>query len=91
MNRLYTSGDFSSSCSDTDDGSSSEDDGNEKIYAKKRATEKSDSNACMRKSTSQNILFKLQNREVRKMCAAIVLQHPCVFKVTFLEKLFIFC
>lgn len=66
MNRLYTSGDFSSSCSsDSDDGSSSEDDGTENIFSKKRITEKNDSNANLRKSTSQNIIFKLQNREVR--------------------------
>lgn len=65
MNRLYTSGDFSSSCSsDTDDGSSSDDEGTDNIYGKKRITEKHDSNINLRKSTSQNIIFKLQNREV---------------------------
>lgn len=85
MNRLYTSGDFSSSCSsDTDDGSSSEDEANEKNHCKKRLTEKSDSNGCLRKSTSQNIIFKLQNREVsaqhpsKKMCANM---HIIEFKV----------
>lgn len=66
MNRLYTSGDFSSSCSsDTDDGSSSEDEATENIFNKKRITEKNDSTANLRKSTSQNIIYKLQNREVR--------------------------
>lgn len=77
MNRLYTSGDFSSSCSsDTDDGSSSDDEGNDNVYRKKCLTEKNDSNSCLRKSTSQNILFKLQNREVSEighaycMCAS---------------------
>lgn len=65
MNRLYASGDFSSSCSsDTDDGSSSDDDGNETIFPKKRHNERTDANCGARKSTSQNIIFKLQNREV---------------------------
>lgn len=65
MNRLYGSGDFSSSCSsESDDGSSTD----EESFAKKRTTVKSDVNGCggaaSRKSVSQNILFKLQNREV---------------------------
>lgn len=66
MNRLYASGDFSSSCSsDTDDGTSSDDERNDTIRSKKRITTKTDaSNAFARKTTSQNILFKLQNREV---------------------------
>ncbi|XP_031633337.1 uncharacterized protein LOC116347070 isoform X2 [Contarinia nasturtii] len=66
MNRLYTSGDFSSSCSsDTDDGSSSEDEGTANMFSKKQriAEKKNDSNSSLRKSTSQNIIFKLQNRE----------------------------
>lgn len=66
MNQLYTSGDFSSSCSSDTDASSSEDEGTENILKKKRITEKSDSNGNLRKSTSQNIIFKLQNREVRR-------------------------
>lgn len=71
MNRLYASGDFSSSCSsDTDDGSSSDDESNEPIYSKKRATEKADANLCARKNTSQNIIFKLQNREVYRIDAS---------------------
>lgn len=66
MNRLYTSGDFSSSCSsDTDDGSSSEDEGTANISRKKRIIEKNDTSVSLRKSISQNIIFKLQNREVR--------------------------
>lgn len=65
MNRLYTSGDSSSSCSsDTDDGSSSDDDGTENKFCKIRIIDKNDSNISLRKSTSQNIIFKLQNREV---------------------------
>lgn len=68
MNRLYTSGDFSSSCSsESDDGSSTDDECHEKTFPKGRPTEKPDVNGCgaaARKSISQNILFKLQNREV---------------------------
>lgn len=68
MNRLYTSGDFSSSCSsDTDDGSSSEDEGTANIFRDKRTTEKNDTSVSLRKSTSQNIILKLQNREVRRI------------------------
>lgn len=69
MNRLYTSGDFSSSCSsESDDGSSTDDECHEKSLSKERTNEKPDMNGCgavaVRKSVSQNILFKLQNREV---------------------------
>lgn len=67
MNRLYTSGDFSSSCSsESDDGSSTDDECHEKSLSKERTTNKPDINGCgaARKSISQNILFKLQNREV---------------------------
>lgn len=73
MNRLYTSGDFSSSCSsDTDDGSSSDDDGTENTFGKRRITEKHDLNINLRKSTSQNIIFKLQNREVGRASSKII-------------------
>lgn len=72
MNRLYESGDFSSSSSsESDDGSSTDDECHEKSFPKKRTPEKADSNSCgggngsvARKSIPQNILFKLQNREV---------------------------
>lgn len=75
MNRLYTSGDFSSSCSsESDDGSSTDDECHEKSLSIGRTTDKRDANGCgaaaaaARKSISQNILFKLQNREVRRIC-----------------------
>lgn len=70
MNRLYASGDFSSSCSsESDDGSSTDDECHEKSLSKERTNEKPDINGCgaaaaARKSISQNILFKIQNREV---------------------------
>lgn len=66
MNRLYASGDLSSSCSsDTGDGSSSEDDGTENWFRNERINEKkTDSKVSLRKSTPQNIIFKLLNREV---------------------------
>lgn len=68
MNRLYTSGDYSSSCSsDTDNGSSSDDEETENITRKRASVEQHDAGLCLKKSAPQNIIFKLQNREVSQI------------------------
>lgn len=89
MNRLYESGDFSSSCSsESEDGSSTDDECHEKSISKKRTTEKADTNgSAARKSIPQNILFKLQNREV---CAYCTQQNPHMplNRYRFFSKLF---
>lgn len=79
MNRLYTSVDYSSSCSsDTENGSSSDDEENENASRKRITTEQNDFGACLKKAVPQNIIFKLQNREVRptQMLIKIQIQRP---------------
>lgn len=65
MNRLYESGDFSSSCSsDSDDGSTSDDDSNELGSNSSNGKQSAESGLHCRKPMRQNVLLKLQNREV---------------------------
>lgn len=90
MDRLYTSGDFSSSCSsDTDDGISSDDENTKKDF-KRRSAEKTDLNSSLRKSASQNIIFKLNNREVGCSIICALNGNPLNFAVwTILWAIFV--
>lgn len=76
MNRLYESGDFSSSCSsDSDNGSTSDEESNDYRTDASYSKKPTETANCLRKPIRQNVLLKLLNREVKTIFNYYLVGH----------------